>query len=277
MRILTPTNATEHGITRSQLQGPRFRRLFHGVYVDAHVAPTLDVLVAAARVAVPDATVTGVTALRLRGASVGADSPIWLATPSRVGRKGIVTVNSIHLPASRVATLLDSLRDANLKLVDEVVTLDELRSKNLIRRTEADELAVRRPHTWGLSVANSGSVRESRTRMLIHTAGLPTPRRQYWVPRTDGSTVGRVDFAWPEYKVVLEYEGQQHLTNAKQWESDIKRYEELERLGWIVIRVTATGLLDPIDVVCRVESALRTRGWRGSPPQLGAAWLAEVS
>lgn len=279
MRILTPSTAAEAGITRSQLQGPRFRRVLQGVYVDAHVAPTLPVLVAAARVAVPHSVVTGVTALRLRGGSPGTDSPIWLATDSRVKRAGIVTVPGVPSherqgPSDEaVATLVRTLEHADLRLIDEVVTLDELRRKGTLTRREAEELAVMRPHTWQWSVPNSGSVRESRTRLVLLTAGLPEPELQFVVRTTDGRRVGRVDCAWPEYMVVLEYEGLQHLTDTSQWDSDIRRYESLERLGWTVVRVTSAGLRQPAVLVRRVEEALRAGGWRGRAPHLGAGWL----
>lgn len=277
MRILTHRTAAEAGITRSQLQGPKFRRLFQGVYVDATVIPTLRTLVAAARVAVPGATVTGVTALRLRGASIGADSPICLATRSRIGRAGIVTVPVERPSSDGIARLAHAVEDAGLRLVDEVVTLDELRRLGKVRQAEREELSRLRPDAWQLSVANSGSVRESRTRMVLHCAGLPAPQLQFHITTPGGNPIGRVDFAWPQYRVVLEYEGQQHLTNSEQWESDIRRYEELERLGWTVVRVTAAALRDPAGLVLRVEAALRAGGWRGRPPHLGAGWLAAIA
>ncbi|MGD7733420.1 endonuclease domain-containing protein [Propionibacteriaceae bacterium G57] len=277
MRIITRANAQSYGITLNELYGPRFRRLFHGVYVDVDVLPTLRVLVAGARALLPEATVTGVTALRLRGASLGTDSPVWLRSPKRISRQGIKAVLGDRPQNDAVADLVTALQDADLRLVDEVVTLDELRRKKRVSRSEAGELAAHRPLAWGLSVANSASVRESRTRMLMHTAGLPAPRRQYWIARADGSAVGRVDFAWPEHKVVVEYEGQQHLTNAEQWESDIKRYEELERLGWTVIRVTAASLRDPVTLVYRIDAALRAGGYRGRGAVLDARWLEAVA
>ncbi|MGA4506316.1 endonuclease domain-containing protein [Propionibacteriaceae bacterium G1746] len=277
MRILTPETAAVAGITRGQLQGPKFRRLFRGVYVDVHVEPTLRVLVAAARALVPDSTVTGITALRLRGASIGADSPVWLATDARVRRDGIITVPAHQPMDGSVASIRRALDDADLRLIDEVITIDELRRLGRLRYSDETELATYRPEAWHLSVANSGSVRESRTRMMLHLSGLPAPRAQYTVLAADGRSLGTVDFAWPAHKVVLEYEGKQHLTDSNQWDKDIRRYEDLEREGWTVIRVTAIALYDPVALMRRVEAALRARGWRGRAPHLGAGWLADVA
>lgn len=276
MRILTPSSAELAGISRGKLHGPRFRRLFHGVYVDASVLPTLRVLVEAARTIVPDAPVTGITALRLKGATIGADSPICLATRARIARDGIVTVPVDRPSTTGVARLAHAFEDAGLGLVDEVVTMDELRRMGVLRPSDMRDLAEHRTTRWLLSINNSGSVRESRTRMMLHLAGLPDPHVQFRVLGSGGEFLGRVDFAWPDQRVILEYEGQHHLTNADQWESDIHRYEEMERLGWTVIRVTAAALRDPVKLVLRVEAALRAGGWRGRTPVLDAAWLAHV-
>lgn len=44
--------------------------------------------------------------------------------------------------------------------------------------------------------------------------------------------------AYPSRRLVIEYEGDQHRTDAAQWASDIARYREFERLGWSTLRVT---------------------------------------
>lgn len=232
---------------------------------------------AAARVLYPDATITGVTALRQLGASIGADSPIYLAARSRVRREGITVVPTASNGDGGTATVAEALTVAKLGLVSEVVTLDELHRLRKIRRSDEAELAERRAESWHLCVADSGSNRESRTRMMLHTAGLPVPRTQYRVLDEVGRLVGRVDLAWPEFTVIVEYEGQQHLTNSEQWEKDIRRYEELRRLGWNVIRVTAATLRDPVALALRVDAALRSGGWRGRSLTLDAAWLAKIA
>ena len=52
-----------------------------------------------------------------------------------------------------------------------------------------------------------------------------------------GSFVARLDMGWPDLKLAIEYDGDQHRTDRKQYVRDIRRYEELIRLGWVVIRV----------------------------------------
>ena len=88
--------------------------------------------------------------------------------------------------------------------------------------------------------------------------GLPEPHVQHDV--FDGHRrIARVDLAYPEAKVAIEYEGDGHRTSQEQWRRDIQRQRELEALGWIVMRLTQVDLDDPDALITRVRSALASR------------------
>lgn len=53
----------------------------------------------------------------------------------------------------------------------------------------------------------SGSVGESRSRVVLARAGLPPPVLQWEVRSGDGRFVGRVDFGWEELRTVGEFDG----------------------------------------------------------------------
>jgi very-short-patch-repair endonuclease len=57
--------------------------------------------------------------------------------------------------------------------------------------------------------------------------------------------------------IAVEYDGDQHRTDRWQYVKDIRRTAELERLGWIVIRVVAEDR--PREVVRRVRAAFARR------------------
>ena len=59
----------------------------------------------------------------------------------------------------------------------------------------------------GFAARGSGSVGESRSRVAIARAGLPAPLLQWEVRRSDGAFIGRVDFGWPRYRTVGEFDG----------------------------------------------------------------------
>ena len=80
---------------------------------------------------------------------------------------------------------------------------------------------------------------------------------------------------YPEWRVVLEYEGDGHRTDQRQWRRDIARREKFESADWRVIHVHRDDVLaEPeafIARVCRIL-AQRKRGVRGGPyGRLGAA------
>nr|WP_239521045.1 DUF559 domain-containing protein [Blastococcus saxobsidens] len=85
---------------------------------------------------------------------------------------------------------------------------------------------------------------------------MPRPVAQHTVRGADDRFVARVDFAWPDQKVAVEYEGLWH-GRAQQVARDRRRLDELTAAGWTVVFVTAADLLDPHVVIARIAVALR--------------------
>lgn len=97
-----------------------------------------------------------------------------------------------------------------------VVVADAALATGRIGRAELDE-ALARATGWqgspdarravGFADERSESVGESRSRVAIERAGLPTPVLQWEVLTGAGRRVRRVDFAWPELRTVGEFDG----------------------------------------------------------------------
>lgn len=68
-----------------------------------------------------------------------------------------------------------------------------------------------------------------------------------------GSFVARLDMGWPDLKIAIEYDGDQHRRDRRQYVRDMRRRDELDRLGWIVVRVVAEDL--EVQVVRRIQTA----------------------
>jgi hypothetical protein len=94
--------------------------------------------------------------------------------------------------------------------------------------------------------------------LLLVEAGLPTPQSQIPVV-ANWRTVAVLDMGWERFKVAVEYDGDQHRSNRRQYVRDIRRLKRLEELGWIIIRVIAEDR--PDKVVRSVLEALRRRGY----------------
>jgi very-short-patch-repair endonuclease len=83
---------------------------------------------------------------------------------------------------------------------------------------------------------------------------LPAPVPQYDVVEA-GRWLGRVDLAWPQARLIVEYEGEYHF-DGLQIERDDARLGRLAAAGWHVIRMSAADLRDMDAVVRRIAAAL---------------------
>lgn len=92
--------------------------------------------------------------------------------------------------------------------------------------------------------------------MLIE-AGLPRPQTQIPVLDELGSAIAYLDMGWEQLKVAVEYDGEQHRVDRRQYTWDVRRLETIERLGWIVVRVLASDR--PADIIRRVRAARARR------------------
>ena len=104
---------------------------------------------------------------------------------------------------------------------------------------------------------------ESLLRRLLARAGLPEPELARDLYDSSGRWLARVDLFFAEWKVVVEYDGEQHRENSRQYDRDQSRIESLIRAGFTVVKVRKFQLFQhPETAVERVTSALTDRGWR---------------
>jgi very-short-patch-repair endonuclease len=76
--------------------------------------------------------------------------------------------------------------------------------------------------------------------------------------------VAHGDLGYPEWKVLLKYEGRQHA-ESDQFGRDIDRYSLMAADGWLTLRFAARHIGGPVAVVERTRRALVSRGWRPTP------------
>lgn len=106
----------------------------------------------------------------------------------------------------------------------------------------------------------SASRRETRLRLRVMRAGFPEPELNTPIELPDGR-VTHGDLVFREFRVLLEYDGEQHRADDEQFHRDVERLNDLAADGWIVIRVGRR--LPPARALDQLERALRGRGWRG--------------
>lgn len=103
--------------------------------------------------------------------------------------------------------------------------------------------------------AGVGSPRETDLRLLIVAAGLPEPVVSCAV-RFDDETL-HPDLSYPELLIAIEYEGDHHRADPRQWDIDIARERVFRDAGWEYIRVTRS--TRPETIIRLIRTALERR------------------
>lgn len=267
-------------VTRRRLLGPAFRRVLHGVYIDAGSRIDHGVRCRAAALLLPASTaLSGLSAAWWYGIRLASNDDRVLAASPRIvhvdGPRGVMvhqtpldlqdvmvvsglTITSPARAAWDVATLEDCPK--------AVATIDAMLHSGVLRTSDlTNRLALsgglwrvsRARHVLSLVDGRSESPPESRLRLTFIEAGLPPATPQYEV-RKDDLFVARVDLAWPAARVAVEYDGAHHA-DPLQMRRDRRRLNALVDAGWLVIHATAGDLHAPHTLIKQVTAALRGR------------------
>jgi hypothetical protein len=233
----------------------------------------------------PEAAIGGRSAAAWYGAPFANSSePVVVMAPQGCtwdGPRGI-RVHNTDLRPSELCTTEDGVRLTTVRrtawdvarlepTLSAVAFLDgmlrdaAISGGRLTPQALADEVDARRGR-WGsrrarfvlpLVDGRAMSPPESKVRVMVLMKGLPRPVPQYEV-FAEGVFLGQVDLAWPEVKLIVEYEGAYHFDGLQIFRDDA-RYERLVAAGWHVIRLSSLDLQDLDDVVRRIDEALRDR------------------
>jgi hypothetical protein len=266
-------------ISRHQLR-TRYRAVFPNVYLSNDAGLSLERRISAAWLwSKRTATIVGAAAAALhRSKWIPDDVPIELNHANTRPPQGVLTRRDALLKAEtqvmdgRVVTTpertaFDIGRRGAIR--SAVVRLDALARATGFKVDDVLSVAKCHPHSPGLrrleaalEMVDPGaeSPRESYLRLLLIDAGLPRPETQIPVLGVDGIPVAYLDLGWQEQMVAVEYDGDHHRTDRRQYVKDIQRIEMLERMGWIIVRVVAEDR--PANIVRRVRGALEASSVR---------------
>ncbi|MCW0214606.1 MAG: DUF559 domain-containing protein [Pseudonocardia sp.] len=272
----------EHQVRRA-LESGLVTAVWAGVLVDpARTADPLTLSSAALHLAGLDGVLTGPTAAYLHGCTAAEATPIHVVVPYGHwlrSQPGLVVHNGRDVDADRmriselpvlglervVSDLLCSASPPEaFAVLDQCLALAsnaEATRKRLDERLacRVDPRGVRRAAAM-LAVA-TGRVRSpAESWMFWHLVdqGFPPPEVNWWLRGPDGAGVFELDLAWPELRIVVEYDG--WAAHAGREGHDAARQRELERRGWVVLRARAEDLREPRDLAVRLDAAFRSRG-----------------
>jgi very-short-patch-repair endonuclease len=276
----TRATARAAGVTGSQLRHRDVVRLSRDTYLPRAVAGVLSARVEAVLLTAPDpAVISHATAAGLWGVAIPLqrEDPrihLTVATGSAVRGRRDRVVHRTPLNDSDVTT-----RDGvpvttpertwrDLATVLEPAALLAVTDQLLARwcgRPDLGRQLTRRPAGRGsarartvLPVADprAESPMESVLRWLLHEAGLPAPELQYVVRDDAGGFLGRADLAWPDRKVLVEFDGDVHRERDV-FVNDLRRQNRLVAAGWTVLRFTSADVLGRAhEVVREIRRAL---------------------
>jgi hypothetical protein len=265
-------------VTRRQLQDGPYLRVLHGVYADPSLPRDHLLRCRAAALLMPSAAaIGGWSAAAVSGAPGPTYSErVTVVLPPGVRWKGPqgVRVHRAPLTPSDVLPSEDYGRctvprrtawdvAALERTTTAVGVLDAMVRAELVEFRDLERLTKDGAGRWGsrrfraavaLVDARSESPPESWVRVACVLGGLPAPVPQFAV-FDEGVFLGRVDLAWPEHKVLVEYEGAYHF-DGLQIAKDDARIARLVAAGWRVIRVAAHDLRDLDALIRRIAAAL---------------------
>ena len=276
-------------LTPDALRSSAWRRIYRGVYADAELTDGPGLRIAAASLLVPVCAVfSGRSAAFLLGAEelVEPATPIDVTVPPgrRFGPVAGLRIREAPLPdadvrrgrgfrcTTAVRTAVDLARHE--PPADAVPALDVLFHRRIAVVEEVLAAVAALPTGRGsrrarevlaLVDGRAESPQESRLRVLLASAGLPAVP-QFVVRADDGTFVARVDLAYPDLRIAIEYDGLWHA-DGEQFRKDRRRLNALVAAGWIVLHVTAGDLRRPDELVDRVARLVVRRELREVGPR----------
>lgn len=275
--VFVGSHAIAEGLlTRKQLRERGYRRLVQGVYADPSLTFDHQLRCRAVALLLPHgSSIGGHSAAAWHGApfATARDVVTVVARPGvdwkgprevRVHRTDLHPDEAQILDGVPVTAALRTAWDvATLEPVGTAVAaLDAMARGGSIHLRDLIQAAREGAGRWGVTKvrralqlvdARAESAPESRVRVALSLAGLdPVP--QFEVCES-GQFLARVDLAFPEAKLAIEYEGAYHFEGV-QIVRDDARLARLIGYGWRVIRLTSSDLYNLDAVVHLVRQAL---------------------
>ncbi|MET0422975.1 MAG: DUF559 domain-containing protein [Actinoplanes sp.] len=278
-RVFRGAETIGHGLlTVDALRSQAWVRLRHDVYADARLPRDHGLACAAARLRLPPPTVfAGRSAAFLLGITEAAtfDDEVHVITSTgvRLSRQHRLAIHHTNLTVDEVIDVglpvttatrtawdvakwhepLDAVPIIDALLRRHLTTIPELTAQ--IARHHGRRGWRKAQQAYALTDPGAQSPAESRLRVRLVLAGLPTPVAQHPIPVPDGRLL-HPDLAWPAHRVAVEYDGATHAT-INQLHRDRKRMNQLATAGWTVLHVTSRrAATDFPALVTEIQTAL---------------------
>lgn len=253
------TDALEHGVSRARLRSGLWRSLGRDLYVAASTPDSSQLFLDAARLVLPaGVAISGATAAMQQGVDVGlhmiepvdvTTSELWVPRRGRLLRphraplpdEDLTEINGV-LTTTPIRTLYDLARARELR--EAVVAIDAYWHAGLV--TPKELLAFADARGWpdtsrlkaAIALADCGAESPMETRLrlvLVLDGGFPKPVTQYEIRTADGRFVARLDMAYPQFRLGVEFNGRVHEEKSVRIR-DSRRHNRLTGVRWRVLQ-----------------------------------------
>lgn len=291
MQPFTADEARDGGLSRTQLRSENFRKIFHGMYIDARIPDTLVVRSRATlRVAPEGGVLSHWTAARLWGGIVPENANIHVSfmrdvrlridgiKPHRF-RHRLHIVKRHGLPVTGPEqTLVHLARFLNLldlvALGDSLVRKEVTTPEALLAYAQGWEGQCRREAVAAARLVRErvDSVTETKLRFLFVLAGLPEPEVDIRIHDADGTIIFRIDLGYRAAKLAFEYDGRWHDEGDQPAKDEWRRNHLSVEEGWRFEIFVAKDVFEtPEATIERAAAALESVGIH-VPRPLSDSW-----
>lgn len=290
-RAFTTAEGLDAGLSRERLRRADLEHPFRGVHAAPGSTTTIESRIVAYSLRMsPEQFFSGVTAAIILGLPlplglarsqllhVCTDEPAARHGSSgvighhvRAGSIAVVEVRGLRVTSPvdtwcRLASVLDlddliKVGDALVRRKKPLATMESLRAAVLRYAGHRGVRKLREAFDWVRPGVDSP--KETELRLLIVRAGLPEPEVNCDITDRLGVKIATGDLVYRLYRVLVEYDGEQHRTDEEQYHWDVDRLDRIMEEDWRVIRINKSHLRSkPASVLRKVETALRAAGWR---------------
>ena len=270
----TVAQARQASITWEHLQSRTWTRMSRGQYASAKLPQDVMLKLRAAQDRLPCGfAFSGPTAGWILGLDFAPCEPIEVTIPrgSHARTRAGIKVHRASLAASevivrrglRVTSPLRTVTDLGSRrnLIESVVAVDMATHARLIDlpalrhfvQTHSGQKGIKRlRRAVGLADPRAESPMETRLRLQLVMARLPTPCTQMELHDAAGHLLGRADLYYPDRRLVIEYDGEGHRERLV---PDLRRQNALVNSGFHVLRFTAADIRVAGSIAAQVRRA----------------------
>lgn len=153
----------------------------------------------------------------------------------------------IDLASMVPARTLELALESSLRL--RLTTSHELRQELMGTSPNQPGKGVLRELLGAHPGAPTESAFETMGWQFFRDEGLPLPERQFRACDERGRVVARIDFAYPDAKLAIEFDGLAGHSSPADLRRDRHRQNALVRMGWTVYRITWKDLMHRGDII----------------------------